>query len=280
MVRSGRAAMSALFAGLVLQLWPAAAPSVLAAGAADKLEPHRAIYGLSLARSEPRGAAVTNARGKLEFEWSDVCDGWSIRQRTRIIVTHGDGGEIDFGWTLTAWESKDGLAFRFFIRRLFSGGEEETIRGVARLDGPGLGGTATYSEPEAKTVTLPKGTVFPSQHNFQVIDAAEAGELPLWRTVFDGSGDSNGLYGVNVALAAAVPPGAELSLDVPLVQDVPSWRLVVAYFDPEDETAPPSFEQQLRLFANGVVDELVLDYGEFTLDAELADLQPLPPPDC
>ena len=280
MLRSGRGLVSALIAGLAIQLWLGAGPAALAAGAADRLEPHRAIYGLRLAKSQPGGAAVTSARGKLEFEWSDVCDGWSIRQRTRIIVTHADGSEIDFGWTLTAWEAKDGLSYRFFIRRLFGGGGEETMRGEARLDGPGLGGTASYVEPEEQTVTLPKGTVFPSQHNFLVIDAAEAGALPLWRTVFDGSGDDGGLYGVNVALAAAMPPGAALSLDAPLLHEAPSWRVVVAYFDPEDESAPPAFEQQLRLFANGVVDELVLDYGDFTLDAELVDLEPLPPPDC
>jgi len=62
-----------------------------------------------LAKTEAGGTAVTSARGKLDFEWSDVCDGWAIRQRTRIFVTHADGSEVDFGWSLNTWESKDGL---------------------------------------------------------------------------------------------------------------------------------------------------------------------------
>jgi len=48
----------------------------------------------------------------------------------------------------------------------------------------------------------------------------------------------------------------------------------------EDVAAEPEYEQEMRLFANGVVDDLLLDYGDFTLDAELVDLVALPPPQC
>ena len=276
----GQLARAASAAGLLLIAALSGSDSAAATAGSVQLLPHQATYNLTLAKSVSGGASVTSARGKLEYEWSDVCDGWSVRQRSRILVTHADGGEIDFGWTLTAWEARDGLTYRFFLRRLYSGGEDEAVRGEAQLDGPGLGGTATFSEPEPRTVDLPKGTVFPSQHNFLVIEAAEADALPLWRMVFDGSGDDSGLYGVNVALAAGVPPGTTTSLDTPLLRDAASWRLVIAYFDPEDETAPPEYEQQLRLFAHGVVDELKLDYGDFVLDAELVELAPLPPSDC
>ena len=260
-----------------------AASASIGAGAAraevDLVE-HRAVYALSLAKTEAGGTAVTNARGKLDFEWSDVCDGWAIRQRTRIFVTHADGSQVDFGWSLNAWESKDGLSYRFFIRRLFGTGEEETVRGEARLDGPGMGGTATFTEPEERTVSLPKGTLFPSKHNFVIVGAAETEALPVWRSVFDGSGDDGGFYGVNVALARTFPAGAPTSLDVPLLSDQPSWRVVIAYFDPKEDGAAPDYEQELRVFGNGVIDELVLDYGDFSLDAELVDLEALPAPDC
>lgn len=280
MTSSGLArGLTVLGCGLVFLAFPLLLGGQAVRAEADLVE-HRAVYALSLAKTEAGSTAVTNARGKLDFEWSDVCDGWAVRQRTRIFVTHADGSQVDFGWSLNAWESRDGLTYRFFIRRLFGTGEEETVRGEARLDGPGLGGTATFTEPEERTVTLPKGTLFTSRHNFVIIEAAENDALPDWRTVFDGTGDDGGYYGVNVALAKALPAGAPTNLDLPMLADQQSWRVVMAYFDPMDEGVAPSHEQRLRVFANGVVDELVLDYGDFSLDAELVDLEPLPAPDC
>ena len=272
-------ALAVLGCGLVV-LAVSGLPGTQAARAEAELVQHRAVYAIGLAKTEAGGTAVTNARGKLDFEWSDVCDGWAIRQRTRIFVTHADGSQVDFGWSLNAWESKDGLTYRFFIRRLFGTGEEETVRGEARLDGPGLGGTATFTEPEERTITLPKGTLFPSRHNFVIVEAAQNESLPVWRTVFDGSGEDGGYYGVNVALARAFPAGAPTGLDLPLLGEQPSWRVVIAYFDPREDGVAPDYEQELRVFANGVIDELVLDYGDFSLDAELVDLEPLPAPDC
>ncbi|MCG8355420.1 MAG: cell envelope integrity EipB family protein [Kiloniellales bacterium] len=249
----------------------------LAAEAASFL-PHRAIYGLTLAK-EKHAMGVTSARGKLEFEWKDVCDGWSVRQRTRIIVTHADGSEVDFGWKLNAWESKDGLRYRFFIRREYADGESEEVRGAARLDGPGEGGEATYELPAERSVRLPRGTIFPTQHSLVVLDALETESVPLWRVVFDGSGEE-GLFGINAVMAQSLPPEAETSLESPLIDDQPSWRLLVAYFGMEAEATEPQYEQAMRIFANGVVDELLLDYGDFTLDASLADLTALPAPGC
>ena len=113
-----------------------------------------------------------------------------------------------------------------------------------------------------------------------IVEAAESESLPVWRMVFDGSGDDGGHYGINVALARAFPAGAPTNLDLPLLVDQPSWRVVMAYFDPEENGVAPDYEQELRVFANGVIDELVLDYGDFSLDAELVDLEALPAPDC
>ena len=273
MARTGR--RRAKWAFLLLGLAFAAA-----AGKAEAATfiPHKAIYGLKLAQERKMTGPVNNARGKLEFEWKDVCDGWSVSQRTHIVVTHGDGSELAFGWTLNAWEAKDGLAYRFFIRRLHGSGEVEEVRGSARLEGPGKGGEASFSLPEARKLPLPKGTIFPTRHSLDVLEALEKKTFPVWRIVFDGSGEE-GLFGINAALAQAIPAETAASLDDPLLKP-PSWRLLIAYFGMDEEATEPRYEQEMRLFENGVVDELLLDYGDFTLDATLVDLEALPAPGC
>lgn len=240
---------------------------------AAPLLPHRAVYVLTL--GENRGGQVTDARGQLLFEWADVCDGWSVRQRTRIVVTSTQGVDIDSGWTLSSWESKDGLTYRFFSRRLLAGQKAEELRGTARLKGPGLGGEAIYSAPEDRRVALPAGTLFPTEHSRRLLDSAERRELPDWKLVFDGGGEK-GLYGVAAALVRALPGEAERNYDSPLLDALHSWRLRLAFFPMDREAIEPEHEQALRIFANGVVDELTLDYGDFSLVARLQELEALP----
>ena len=268
--------ISAGFPGAVLcalTLWQGPAPA-----AAASFTPHRAVYELTLGKSRGSGSII-QAQGKLEFEWADVCTGWTVSQRTRVEMATSEGRVLDFGWTLNALEAKDGLHYRFFIRRFNADGSTEESSGEARLDGPGRGGRATFREPAALVVALPKGTLFPTAHSLYLIDAARKGSYPVWRMVFDGSGDE-GLFGVNAALSQSLEAGSAVDFDSPLIRGQASWRLHLAYFGPDETVSEPEHEQRLRLFANGVVDELLLDYGDFALIARLQALESLPDPKC
>ncbi len=65
-----------------------------------------------------------------------------------------------------------------------------------------------------------------------------------------------------------------------LIAGQPSWRIRLAYFPLDKQTLKPDREQGFRVYANGVVDELAIDYGDFTIDAVLEDLKPLPESGC
>jgi len=249
-----------------------------AAEAAAGFLSHRAVYDLSLAKSRSSGSVI-GASGRLEFEWADVCTGWTISQRTRVRMTTVEGQVFDFGWTLNALEGRDGRSYRFFIRRLNIDGSSEELRGKALLGEAGEGGVAAFSAPEPRELPLPKGTLFPTAHSLLLMEAARNGELPLWVTVFDGSGDT-GLFGINAALSETLPAGAPGRFDSPLLRGQASWRLHLAYFGMDETVAEPEHEQALRLYANGVVDEMLLDYGDFVLRADLGTLEALPDPGC
>ena len=112
-----------------------------------------------------------------------------------------------------------------------------------------------------------------------MLEAAARGAFPFWRIVFDGAGEE-GLSGVNAALVQVLPPSAEPSMAFPILEDVRSWRMNMAHFALDNLSGEPAHEQTLRLYQNGIVDELLLDYGDFALDAKLAKIEALPPPDC
>ena len=127
-----------LFAALCL------APSVALSAA---IQPHRAVYELSLAGAES-DSDVLGADGLMQFEWSDACDAWTVSQRAQIRVGYNDGRVTTFGWIYNAWESKDGKEYRFFIRRLYGGGDGDEIKGKATLEGPQGPGRALFTLPE------------------------------------------------------------------------------------------------------------------------------------
>lgn len=246
-------------------------------GPAVDLLPHRASYTIALGHVSS-ASTVVQARGRFDFEWGDSCDGWTVVQKFRVYLLYEDGMTDNFGWSLSSWESKDGKRYRFFIRRFEGEREIEQVRGRAQLGDDGSG-SATYRAPAEREVLLPAGTLFPTQHTIDVLARAKSAEMPHWRMVFDGSGEQ-GLFGVSTALSRSLPADAETQIVSPLISDMPSWRLNLAFYGPDESNAEPDQEQRLRLFANGIVDEMRLDYGDFVLDADLSSVEPLPLPAC
>lgn len=249
------------------------------AGAAPTIAPHFAVYRLSLGKSGDGSGSVAHARGRIEFQWSEGCDGWTVSQRTRLILTSIQGHDFQSGWTLKAWESKDGLSYRFTIRRIENDSAVEETEGKAQLDGSGLGGRVVYTAPEPREMALPEGTLFPTQHSFELLAAAARNELLLWRTVFDATG-GEALFGVNAALGRPIPADTPPAFDSPLIAGQPSWRMRLAYFNTDEQQSEPDHEQMQRIYANGVVDELQFEYPDFALNASLERLEALPRPDC
>ncbi len=244
--------------------------------AAAELMPHRAIYDLSLAAAR-NTQTVTDVDGRMSFVWKDVCDGWSIDYRTRMQMFFGREGGQEVSWKYSSWESNDGTRFRYFLRRFRDGRETERLRGEAKL-APGGGGTARIVEPEAREVDLPRDTLFPKTHTQELLAAARAGERFLYAHIFDGTGDS-GLYAVNSAILGSAD-GKPPELESPLLAEVPSWRVTLAFFPPGESDGTPESEQSMRVYANGVAGSMRIDYGDFVLRAKLTELERLESPQC
>lgn len=252
--------------------------STAASAIAVEIAPHRAIYDMAL-QSSRGGSDIADVSGSMQFEWADACDGWSVDQRSIMTFLYNSGEEVDLGWNLVSWESKDGLRYRFYVRKFQNGELYEELRGDARLDGPGRGGVADYTLPDSKRVHLPAGTLFPSAHSLLLLESAEAGRPFVWANVFDGS-DAEGLFGVSAVISGRREAEGVADPRSPLLIGGPSWHMALAFFAATGQAAEPQHEQRLRLHANGVVEDLVLDYGDFTVSATLKKLEKLPPPKC
>ena len=261
---------------LTARLRLAAVLVCLSGAAAAEVAPHRAVYDLSLNHSSAHGDVV-DVTGTMLFEWADSCDGWSVTQRTAMSLSYQTGENIDLGWNVVTWESKDGLRYRFFIRELQNGDVKDEYRGEAHLDGHGKGGVAEYSLPDKRTVTLPPGVLFPTAHTVELMKHVEAGDRFFWATVFDGF-DNDGMSDISAAIATRLKTEAGAGSRFPLLAAGPSSRVSLAFYGRNSQSAEPEHEQVLRLHQNGVVEAITLDFGDFSVDGQLTELKALPPP--
>ena len=260
-------------AALVLAVLAGLPPAAQAAPTVNLL-PHLAAYRLSLADAES-GSDLAQVRGGLVLEWRADCDGWLSQQRLGFVAESDGGPGFTYDVRFSSWESRDSTQLRFNVRSFDGPKMQEEFRGLARLEGPGAKGTARYTVPEGDVVELPAGTIFPTEHVADLIEAARAGESVVSRQVFDGSGE-------NALTRATAIIGRPETVPLPDgAGEERRWPVGIAYFGDEKEAdALPQFEIAFDLSEGGVLRDVRLDYGEFTLKAELEKLETFERPDC
>jgi len=223
-------------------------------------------------------SGVVDARGTMDYEWGETCDGWTIEQRYRLKMRYGEAPDADIVSSFVTWESKDGLRYRFNQKQTRNGEVDQDIRGEARLDGAGRGGVVEFTKPKLQTLKLEAGVLFPSSHTILLIDKAREGENFLSRQVFDGATDENAVQ-ISAAIGVKIAADAEAGNLSPLLQR-PGWRVRLAFFPADASVDKPDYELGMRLLDNGVSREMLIDYGEYSIRAKLDDIEPLIKPNC
>jgi len=250
--------LKASLAGLLLLLAPQVQAVDLAA--------HMAQYKLRLESSKGDVAAGT---GTMTYEVIDACDGWAVRQRLAMVLTNRDGQDIHSVSDYTTFETKDGLSMRFRSHQVTDSEQPDDVAGEAALVAPGEAGKVIYTQPKADTKTLPAGTLFPSTHTMRIIEAAQAGRKFLSLPLFDGT-SAAGAQSSSVVMGGwdKAPVPTKLA---PLATQ-PSGRVHIAFFDGDSDGTQPDYEVSMRYFANGVADEMSMNFGDFVMSAKIEKL--------
>jgi hypothetical protein len=245
------------------------------------LVPSRATYDMKLAVARPN-SGIVEVNGNMVLETVDSCDGWEIKQRIKLTFLRNDGEEFETDSSFTSYESKDGLELRFSVRNAQNDEVEEELRGRADLDSLGGKGHASFTLPEARSFELPAGTLFPTTHLALVLKHAREGDKSVSYKVFDGA-RLDGAFQVNAVIGRPPRPTsgtAPVHGDVSLLRNQPAWGVRFAFFANGEQGAQPEYELALDLLGNGIARSMLLDYGDFAVDAHLVQIQALPRPKC
>ena len=260
-------------------LWAGFIASVPGGQAAD-FSAHRGLYDMSLVKANS-GSGISGVAGKMAVEWHNSCTGWAFQYQSVIDVTFEEGTPVRLTSNATSWESSDGTDYRFDVRHLTNGKEMERIEGVAKLSGDKGGGYSLFNHPKPTKFDLPGGTLFPVAHSMAIVRAAKGGKSPQFvsRNIFDGM-DVKGLYQVNAIIGPVMPPKIGFRVNGDAMKKMASWPVSLAYFAVKSGQPTPDHEIKMRLFANGVADDLVMDFGSFIVRARLGQVDLLDPPAC
>jgi hypothetical protein len=241
-----------------------------APAAATDLASHRAAYALSL-DSARSASDVQGAAGIMAYEAADQCDAWTVRQRFTLSVTSRSGTTTEMASDYVTWEAKDGSRMRFRLRQTTDGAVTQSIAGEARR-AHGQPGSIRFTEPAEDEVELPAAALFPMAHTRAVLDAAAAGRRVFAAPVFDGT-VTEGAQDTNAAITARLDPQPGRW---PALAALPSFRMRIAFFEAGTGSVQPDYEVAMRYWANGVADELAMDFGEFTVAGAMRELEFLP----
>jgi hypothetical protein len=254
----------------------------LSAARADAVMPlaaHRAAYQISLGKGAGSQSPVS-ASGLIAYEFrGSSCEGYAANFRQVTELQRGEGAPISSDTKAVTFEDGQAKTLRFRIDTTLSDSPQSPIDGSAsRSDAGDI--SVNLSQPKEETLALGKDILFPTQHIAHIIDTAKSGGSVLEARVFDGSDTGEKIFDtLTVVGKEATAPSDDAAKAEPL-KGLRRWPVAISYFDAAKKDAAPEYILSFDLYENGVSGSLKLDYGTFSLAAQLTQLELLPSAPC
>jgi EipB-like len=268
---SSRYRLAALAVGAVLQL---------------ALAPHRAIYEMTLAEARG-GAGVTAVSGRMVYELTgSACEGYTQNMRFVTQMTNQKGAVTLTDLRSSSWEEGTGKRFRFNSNQFRDEKQTEATAGDAARANGADAAKVELTKPTAKHLALPQRVYFPIQHSIALLDAANSGKRFFRADLYDGSEKGEKVYDTISVIGSVVAAGGNRKLarvkNAERLDGIAAWPVSIGYFEPNsDKTdAVPVYELTFWFFENGVSRKLFIDYGEFAIQGELAQITFHEPSKC
>ena len=257
----------------------------LAAKEPGKLVAHRAIYEMTL--DEARSASgITGIDGRMVFEFTgSACDGYSLNMRmvTQMTDTQGQTNMTDL--RSSTWEQGDGKKFRFQSAQYLNDKLGDVTMGRAVRAAPSEAVNVKLSQPSRAELDISGQIFFPTQHSLALIEKAISGQSLFQARIYDGSEKGRKVYETTAFIGNEIKPGAdEAKLEAVAKEkklgELPSWPVSIGYFEAKTGDLTPSYQIDFRLYENGVSRQLLIDYGDFSIEGTLTSLEYLQAKEC
>ncbi|MDX1514886.1 MAG: DUF1849 family protein, partial [Gammaproteobacteria bacterium] len=102
------------------------------------------------------------------------------------------------------------------------------------------------------------------------------GHKSIRRTVFDGSTRENP-FEISTFIGEG---GRGSEKGIRALEGLRFWPVRLAYFSVGAVSPTPQFQMSADLYENGVIGNMVYDYGNFAIGVEIEEVETLPRPEC
>jgi hypothetical protein len=253
-------------------------PGLAVAPGAVRLQPHVAVYDLSLLKARDR-VGITGVNGRLAIEVTgSECEDWTVNFRMVSQFFSDDQTTRLLDTQSSTWEAGDGNSINVSQRHFVDSSLDSESKVTASKDAEGRAHGAV-DKPQPQEFELEKGTIFPVMHLHKLLEAAGHGKLLDKSSVFDGTEGSKS-YTATTVIGRSREKGEQrtrlLSNAAEQLKAVRAWPAVISYYDQgqgQNNDGLPSYEVAVEMFENGVSGDMAIDYGDYSLDAKLAKLE-------
>lgn len=255
---------------------PVTSSALAAAGAVGRvggeaLAAHRAVYDLTLKNASER-SGISGMVGRMVYEFGgSACDGYTVSFRFVTEIATGDESRVTDQQT-TTFEDIRNQTFNFVTRSFINQKLDHEVRGSAEAEDNSL--AVKLEQPDKLALEIPTAH-FPTEHMMEMIDKARDGERFYESRIYDGSddGDSAMLTTTILGEKEAVEAGDTEAKKAGDLADDAYWPVSMSYFEENAEgDGVPVYSIAFKLYENGVTRDLTMDYGDFVLEGQLAQL--------
>ncbi|MEN3930736.1 DUF1849 family protein [Microvirga sp. W0021] len=245
---------------------------------------YRAVYDLRIDEtSENKG--IEGINGRLVYEQTgNACEGFVFNAR-QVVTIQTENGQSTIDSSNSSFESGDGKTLRFKNQSKANNRIiEETAGEAIIVDGNEL--QVRLSKPEKEQIQEKGEISLPTSWERKLISSALNGVKLVSSKIYDGTDDGKTSFETFAIIGKRIEPGegeVEEAARVPELQKLARWPIKTTYFKQDAESVGervPSYAISAEVYENGINRNVIINYSDFSVKAELKELKFLPVQSC
>ncbi|MBX4336255.1 EipB family protein [Bartonella raoultii] len=236
------------------------------------IAPHRAIYDFQL-DSVSHDMTISGMSGRMVYELTgSVCQGYTTRFRFISRIQTEDMPMRLTDQQTTSYETGDSRTFHFNVTDQIGQEIAHRAEGVAERVQDGI--IVKLKKPKEKEYKLAMAE-FPIMQLKNIIRRAKIGDHFYHVTVFDGTDKADKVIKESVVIGEKRINLSDAETEkIGKLNEEEYWPITISYFDDaEKKDGLPVYSISFLLYENGVMRDIHIDYGTFSVRAKLNTLE-------
>ncbi|WP_034990118.1 cell envelope integrity EipB family protein [Bartonella schoenbuchensis] len=236
------------------------------------LVPHRAIYDFQL-ESVSHEMSILGVSGRMVYELTgSACHGYTTRSRFVNRIYMKDAPIRLTDQQITSYETANSHEFHFNVQNKIGEDVSDNVEGVAERTKDGI--IVKLKKPKEDVYKLATAE-FPIMQLKTIIQQAKAARHFYHTAVFDGTDGANEVIKESIVIGDKKKLTSDSETKkLGKLSEESHWPVTISYFDDKkNKDGLPLYRTNFLLYENGIMRDLLIDYGDFSIRAKLKNFE-------